>query len=670
MNPKQLSVLSNKYNLEFSVFLLEKNCIIKYDFNYFNNFYLMNTDTQENSTYCIIHSGNNAISMTLFKDPKTSPLNTFSYYNSFSMEGKPIEIKDETTTITDKKFIIIKYTIGLGNPYGFVGISRTTPKYMSGRFFYSDIVNRPITFENETKIDSKIDEKIVHETIINAKFGRNSVQISKDTETTVVTPNIPGKNTFVAFLNYNHFKFSDINKPNEVLRSTESFKVIAKDEDRNLDFVFFALDTKDSSLDFIINQNRKQYLIDTGIKYLPESHLIVFIGSEDYNVTTYISKKIANNKNYKIQIHSSYTMNDEPETIMNSKALYDVNFVIFRVIVQEVCENSFIGIALIAKQIDRIRPVVSGNFFVPSILHIFTKETSYYDKVVLRPENYHSKVPILDEINPIKVGPNSLITFETALVEDYFIIAEADGIKINVTDLKMQALITKKETELSLNVTNKQSIIKVPINIFKLDYLKGKCNEMIVSGGSQDISICNNYSTSDRKCTHIITKENKTCIFKPFNSKYTSSDIIVSNISDVEIFTPDGIPIKSSLEDTILSISSSFVFVINPPEDIDEREFYFSATMKNGNSEIESPYLLGNDEIYQFEAKTKSGAIAGWTIFSLIVISCIVAGLVLLYKKYYDPRVRSDSESESSSRSPNPLNNGNNVSESSDSWKY
>ncbi|EAY23431.1 hypothetical protein TVAG_070950 [Trichomonas vaginalis G3] len=129
MNPDFISVLCGKHDIEFTVYQLAKDCIIKYNVNYFNDLYFTNSETSENSTYCVIHLGTSDMTTVLFKDSKTSDLNSFSYYDSFSMESTPVIINDEFTTIEDKKSFILEYKVGEGNPYGHVGITHNTNIY-------------------------------------------------------------------------------------------------------------------------------------------------------------------------------------------------------------------------------------------------------------------------------------------------------------------------------------------------------------------------------------------------------------------------------------------------------------------------------------------------------------------------------------------------------------
>ncbi|EAY13775.1 hypothetical protein TVAG_467900 [Trichomonas vaginalis G3] len=636
MNPDIISVFTNNYNIEFTVYHLAKDCIIKYNVNYFNDLYITNTDTKENSKYCIIHLGTSEMTTVFFKDTKTSNSNSFSYYDSFSMDSTPIIIEDGFTSLKARKSLIIEYRTGEGNPYGHVGILHTTPRYIFDKFEYPGKVIETGTNQN-TNSDNSNDRLL----FISAKFGRNTVKVSKHDVTTVITPISFGKNVLVAFLNINEFVFPGMSDIKEIIISPGSFKIRSKQESGILEFVVFALENEESTLDFIINQDTKQYLIDVGYKYFISSHLIVFIGSENYSITSFISSPIANNENFQIEIYMSYTMNDEPEVIRESKSLHNIQFAVFRIISNDVYKNSLIGISSISTQRQISQSHISGNFYISTYPHIFKNATSLSLNVSLRPEILNPRVSIVSEMSTVKIGPNTLITFDSAISKDYFITAASNGIKINLTEKKAQAIITKKETEISVEIIKNDSISRIPMNIFKLDYLQDKCNGMVISGGSEDITFCSKSTSQSMKCTDVISKENKTCIFKSFSSKYSKSDIKSNKINFVEIFTPDGTPIKRSMEDSNLSINSYFVSVINPPEDIDQQDFFFSANMKNQNNEIESPYRIENDEIYEFDGKSNSGAIAGGTLFSIFIIFVIVTIVVIYIQKKRD-QVESD----------------------------
>ena len=440
----------------------------------------------------------------------------------------------------------------------------------------------------------------------------------------------------------------------EVIMPKGSFKVKSNKDSGILEFVVFALEKGESTLDFIINQDKKQYLIDTGYKYFISDHLVVFIGSDEYDVTSYISYQISNNENFQTEIYLSYTMDDNPDIIKGSKSLHNIGFAIFRIISNDVYKNSFIGISSITtqKQIDKSH--ISGNFHVSAYPHIFTNSTSLSSHVSLRPEIFNPRVSIVSEMSTVKISRNSLIIFDPSIGEDYFITAVSNGVKINLTEKKTQAIVTKKETEISVKIIKKDTINRIPMNIYKLDYLQEKCNRMIISGGSEDITLCSKNMSKSMKCTHVISKDNKTCIFKSFSSKYSRSEIKSNKINIVEMFTPDGTPIKQSMADSNLSISSYFVSVINPPEDIDEQDFYFTANMKNQNNEIESPYRIESDEIYEFEVKSNPGIIAGWTIFSIFVIAAILI-IYSIYTQTKKAQVASDDYSASSLESSTSL---------------
>ena len=136
----------------------------------------------------------------LFKDPKTSNLNSFSYYDSFSMGSNPVIIKDVFTTLNDKKSFIIEYKVGEGNPYGHVGISSTTQRYVSGKFDFPGKDKETESILNQNETNQSNDETETNDRIskpgifFSSKFGRNTAKVSKNDVITVITPVSSGKN--------------------------------------------------------------------------------------------------------------------------------------------------------------------------------------------------------------------------------------------------------------------------------------------------------------------------------------------------------------------------------------------------------------------------------------------------------------------------------------------